>query len=314
MLHVHLDSEAALSFFVSALSHVLEQLEVLFNRGVSVGRVSLFISELRHLLTALEANVSLVILDKLDCKVIELLEVIRRSSDLVGLVSQPRDVLLDVIDELVVLLARVSVVESEVALASVLGSDCEIEPDSFSMTDMKVTIWLGWESCENLSACELAMGFKDLLRVGSDVAVTSNEIHDIFSCCCWGIWIFLCVYLEDFLVFSCHLVLLGSLAIVSWLLSKKSLLFITHECHDGSSVGPLASLLHFHEKFVELEVPLLLLDLLCMFCKDSVNQLTAVILSDNDTDSTGILEFFLVDFVFTSLFNKSCLEELNTFF
>ena len=76
MLHVHLDSEAAFSFCVSTLSHMLKELKVLFDAGVSVWRVDFIVSCLTHLLSRLEAHVSFAFFDEPDSHIKELLEVV----------------------------------------------------------------------------------------------------------------------------------------------------------------------------------------------------------------------------------------------
>jgi len=77
MLHVHLNSEAAFSFFESSLSHHFEQLKVFFDTSVSVLGILHSVSAFFHFFRFLMANVSFVFLDESNSHVVEFLEVIR---------------------------------------------------------------------------------------------------------------------------------------------------------------------------------------------------------------------------------------------
>jgi len=112
VLHVNLQSKCALSFGESSDSHLLEQLQVLFNAGVSPRTVNSLLSSFLDLLSFLEADVGLVLLDELDSELIKFIEVVGRGGSLPRFVAEPLDDVLDVVNELVVLLARVGVVKS----------------------------------------------------------------------------------------------------------------------------------------------------------------------------------------------------------
>jgi len=112
VLHVNLQSKCALAFGESSDSHLLEQLQVLFNAGVSPRTVNSLLSSFLDLLSFLEADVGLVLLDELDSELIKFIEVVGRGGSLPRFVAEPLDDVLDVVNELVVLLARVGVVKS----------------------------------------------------------------------------------------------------------------------------------------------------------------------------------------------------------
>jgi hypothetical protein len=63
------------------------------------------------------------LLDELDSEMVEFIEVVRRSSSFPGLVAEPVDDVLDVINELVVFFAGVGVIKSQVAVSIVLLSN-----------------------------------------------------------------------------------------------------------------------------------------------------------------------------------------------
>jgi hypothetical protein len=48
VLHIHFHSQAALSLFVSTLSHMLKELQILLDTSVSIWGVNFFISSLTH--------------------------------------------------------------------------------------------------------------------------------------------------------------------------------------------------------------------------------------------------------------------------
>ena len=136
VLHVNLKSQSAVSFLESTSSHLLKELQVLLNALVSVRTVDTLLSSFFDLFSLLEANVSLVLFDELDSELVEFVKVVGRGSGLPRLVSEPVDDILNVIDELVVLLARVGVIKSQVAVSIVLLGYREYESNSFSVSNM----------------------------------------------------------------------------------------------------------------------------------------------------------------------------------
>ena len=84
----------------------------------------------------------------------ELLEVIRGSGCLEWSVAEPVHDLVDMIDELIVLLAWVRIVKSQVRVTSMSFSDFKVEADGLGVTDMEVAIRLRWESRVDLTSSE----------------------------------------------------------------------------------------------------------------------------------------------------------------
>ena len=93
----------------------------------------------------------------------EFLEVVGGVGDLEWFVSKPVNTLDNMINEFVIFLAWVGVVETEISLSTILFSNCEVESNSLSMTDMKITIWFRWESGHHLTFSESGVCFDDLL-------------------------------------------------------------------------------------------------------------------------------------------------------
>ena len=88
-------------------------------------------------------DVGLALPDQLDRELVEPLEVVRREQQRVPLEAEPRDVFLDRVDVLDVLLGRVGVVEPQVAGAAALRGDAEVQADRFGVADVEVAVRLG---------------------------------------------------------------------------------------------------------------------------------------------------------------------------
>lgn len=90
---------------------------------------------------------------------IKLLEVVRRSCRFEGCVAQPTDDFLDMINEFIVLFARVRVIEPQIRVTAIGLCNLEIEANRLGVADMQITIGLGRESCMNFASSEGAMLF-----------------------------------------------------------------------------------------------------------------------------------------------------------
>ena len=149
--HVYLGAQHHGTFFYLATVHLLEQLQIFFNRAVAVrtfrtrlGRCTFLC---RYFFRRLFVDVSLAFLDEADGKVPKLLEIIRCIIFVAPLVAQPLDILLDGFYVFHVFLRGVGVVETQVAYASVSGCDAEIKADGLGMSDVQVSVRLRREAC-----------------------------------------------------------------------------------------------------------------------------------------------------------------------
>jgi len=77
------------------------------------------------------------------------------------------------VNELLVFLARIGVIESKIAVATIMLSNSEVKSNSLSVTDMKVTIGLRWETSMNLALSESKMLGKNLFRV-TNIDISTN--------------------------------------------------------------------------------------------------------------------------------------------
>ena len=129
-------------------AHALEQVQVLRDRALAVGAVVAAFGQraavLPHLLGRQVADIGLAGADQVQGEFVQLLEIIRGVIEALGPVeTQPAHVVLDGVDVFHVLLARVGVVEAQVAQPLVLGGQAEVEADGLGVADVQVAVGLG---------------------------------------------------------------------------------------------------------------------------------------------------------------------------
>ena len=145
----HVDLRAQDLRAVGELSglHALEEVEVLLDRTVAPRRggsghryrAAVF----ADLLLGLVVDVCEPLPDELEGPLVELVEVVRGVALLRPVESEPVDVALDRVDVFDILLDGVRVVEAQVALASVLLSQSEVDADALGVSDMEVSVGFG---------------------------------------------------------------------------------------------------------------------------------------------------------------------------
>jgi hypothetical protein len=93
-------------------------------------------------------NVGLLLLDEHDGIFIELIKIVRCIIQPIAPIEpEPSDVLHDGIYIFNILLARISVIESQIAEAFIFSGESKVEADGLGMSDMEVTIRLRGEPC-----------------------------------------------------------------------------------------------------------------------------------------------------------------------
>lgn len=97
-----------------------------------------------------------------------LLEIITSICDTIRLIPHPPDLVDDTLNELMRLLFRVSVVESQIADSSFLPGCLEVSPDGFSMADVEISIRLWGESESQFSLGDLLVIYGLFEGVGLD--------------------------------------------------------------------------------------------------------------------------------------------------
>ena len=134
------------------LAHPSKQIKVLLDRPVATRAVLARPAQRASILAGFVgrevADVGLALGDQLDGPLVELLKIVRGVILAVAPVeSEPTDILLDRLDVLDLFLARIGVVEPEVAQpALVLLGDSEIQADRLGVSDVEISVRLGWES------------------------------------------------------------------------------------------------------------------------------------------------------------------------
>ena len=158
MRHVDLRPEGHRPLGMLAVTHLLEEPEILLHGTIPIGAVCPRLGErplLRcDLLGGLLIDVSQPPLDQVDGKVIELLEVVTGMVDIAPVEAEPLYIPQDRIDILLVLLDGVGVVEADVADPAILLGDAEVHADRLGVSDMEVAIGLRGKSRLDASVVE----------------------------------------------------------------------------------------------------------------------------------------------------------------
>ena len=188
--HVDFGTQHAAAIGERAGLHKLKKVEVLLDGAVAVRaifarlgeRAAVFPDRVRSLVI----YVCQALFDEHDSPVVELVKVI---GSVVWprppVVAEPANVLLHGIHVFLLFARGVGVVVAEVALASVVGGNAEVDRDGLDAADVQVCVWLGWEAGNDLvvaAAFEIGVnGFADEVAVfvcahGSSVAGCAWQI------------------------------------------------------------------------------------------------------------------------------------------
>ncbi len=167
--HIDLGPQDARAIRELALAHALEQVQVLGYRAVAIRAFDPRLGEcaavLADLVGAEVIDVRFALLDQADSPGIELVEVIGSEVQAVfPIEAQPADVVDDRIDVLDLFLGGIGVIEAQVVFAAVLLRHAKVQADGFGVTDVQVTVRLGWEAGMHPPAEPAAavIGFDDL--------------------------------------------------------------------------------------------------------------------------------------------------------
>lgn len=175
-------SETVLTFSEQTHSHFFEQFKVLFNGSVSVSWWLASISIGFHFLFSFIANESISVSDQLDCKFVQLLEIVTCMSYFPRIVAHPTDILFNVINELLVLFDWVCVIKSQIAMTTWHLCLHEIESHSFTMTNVEISVWLRREPSQNDTFTKLLTSpFEILFAINCRVHFSANQLRDIFN-------------------------------------------------------------------------------------------------------------------------------------
>ena len=146
--HVDLGPQGPGAVRELAGAHALEQVQVLLDRAVAIGALPAGFGQrapvLPNLVRGQIADVGLAGLDQLDGPLVQLVEVVGGVEEpVLPIEAEPADVLHDRLDVLGLFLARIGVVEPQVALPAELGRQAEVEADGLGVADVQVAVRLG---------------------------------------------------------------------------------------------------------------------------------------------------------------------------
>ena len=177
--HVDLRAQHACTVGELASAHAAEQVEVLLHRTIAIGRVLAGLGQraalAAHLIGRRVVDIGLAFADQILGPFVELLEIIRRMIQVLAPVeAQPVHVALDRVDELLLLLGRVGVVETQMAAAAVFLRHAEVQADRLGVADMQIAVRLRREAGDHARhAARFEVGLDDV----------ANEIAASFGCC-----------------------------------------------------------------------------------------------------------------------------------
>lgn len=137
------------TFFIQSHAHLVEQSEVVLNRSVSILRGESFSSLFPHFLCRLGADEGIALFDELNCKLVELFEVIGGVGHLPRFVAHPLDVFFNVFNELLVFFGGVGIVKSQIALSVIDFGLHEVESHRLAMAYVEVSVGFGREPGQN---------------------------------------------------------------------------------------------------------------------------------------------------------------------
>ena len=146
-LHVNFRSQRFFAVLELAVPHPLKQIEVFFDRSISIRAV--FAGDiptapvLANFFKGLVTNVSVTVRDQLHRPLVKLIEVVGRKMLAVPLKAQPLYIVTDRVNVFGVFFFRVRVVETKIALAIELFGDAKAQTDGFRMPQVQITVGLG---------------------------------------------------------------------------------------------------------------------------------------------------------------------------
>ena len=127
--------------------HAGEEVEILFDGAVAIGRVFAGLGEgaavLANLVGGEVVDVGLAGLDELESPLVELGEVVGGVAEAVPVEAEPADVFLNGIDVLLLFFFGVGVVEAQVGFAAELVGEAEVDADGLGVADVEVAVGLG---------------------------------------------------------------------------------------------------------------------------------------------------------------------------
>ena len=146
VVDAHLGTKTPPGALRRSLGHLLEVLEVVLDAVIAMLGGDAVHTLLAHLLLLGIVRVRLACLDHLQCKLVQLIEVVARIRDLPWLETQPSYSLQDALKVLCLFRLRVRVVVPQVRLAAVERRVAKVDKDRLRVANVEVAIGLGRET------------------------------------------------------------------------------------------------------------------------------------------------------------------------
>ena len=178
--HVDLGAQDVLAFGKLALEHATKQLQIFFHAAVAMRAVLPRLGQrtpvFADFIGAEAVDVRDTHFDQFDGRLVETIEIVGRMCQPVAPVeAQPAHVILDCLDVLGTLFARVRVVEPQEGAPARLGGNTEVQADRHDVPDMQVTVRLRRKT-----------GHDFLVLAGLEVLVDDLANEVALFCFCHG--------------------------------------------------------------------------------------------------------------------------------
>src|SRR5260370_6322429 len=189
--HVDLRPQRARAIGKFAGAHALKQIQILFDRAISIRAVLAGLGEsaamLAYFLSHQIVNVGLAILDQFDGPLVKLVEIIGRVEKAIPLKAQPIHVGFDRLNVFGFLLLGIGIVKAKICVSTKFVGQTEIDADRLGMADMQIAVRLGRES--GLYAAIVLVGLEVFENNVADEVRRDRRrrgSHSFFSSFGWG--------------------------------------------------------------------------------------------------------------------------------
>ena len=151
--HVDFSAQNLGAIFELAIAHIVEKLQVFLDTAVTEGTFHTGLCQrttsLADFLRGFVGDVRQTRVDEFYSAVEHNIKVVACKQQFVPLETKPLDIRFDTANVLLVFLAGVCVVKTQVALATVLLGKTKVDAQTLGVAYVQVAVWLRWETCIN---------------------------------------------------------------------------------------------------------------------------------------------------------------------
>ena len=149
--HIYFCTKRAAAIGKFAVFHAFEKIEVLFDAAVAVGTVDAGLGKCAavfpNLIFVEITNVGLALFYEFNGQLIAGIKIIAAVADLIPFETEPADILFNCIDVFDIFLSWIGVVKAKITFSPEAFSSGKVYPQSFCVSDMKITVGFRWEPC-----------------------------------------------------------------------------------------------------------------------------------------------------------------------